>query len=479
MQSRFDGLTKYRVVAIHSDIPYEVGTHKATAYQGNSNRVQLINTWISKASGTQRAGRTGRIRPGDVYRLCSKDLNDKFQEHEQAEVHRQPLHNTILGLRAMLENTEVFTGMLPILNELLEPPDMSMVQDSFNFLYKANMITKPSDEGMLTYTGLFAGQLPVDLQLSRLIVHGISLGVGAEAVVLASALSQPKSVFRLASTLIHKDPDEYNEIMRQTFLGSDALDGGVLSQPILMLRLFLVWRRLSHEESGDLASAMGIAHTRMRQFANSTKYLLQKVNDSLHTTFKKFDFDKVDVHFSEEKLTLLRLVLTWTNEANVIKFKPNRKNKEPDYHTIDISAPTLTVSQIKSILPSPLSYKILNRGRRIFDATLSASRITSQNDMHVLLMDMFRASADHFEVALAWISVEAGGAAPGEGHINRYPGSEGSNFILFGLLDCSKEFAGARANSQAAIDHVTALNGERRSTGFGPGGVQYQGGGCG
>ncbi len=50
----------------------------------------------------------------------------------------------------------------------------------------------------------FAGQLPVDLQLSRLIVHGISLGIGAEAVALASALSQPKSVFRLASTLIHK-----------------------------------------------------------------------------------------------------------------------------------------------------------------------------------------------------------------------------------------------------------------------------------
>ena len=36
----------------------------------------------------------------------------------------------------MLENTEVFEGMLPILNALLEPPEMSTVQDSFNFLYK-------------------------------------------------------------------------------------------------------------------------------------------------------------------------------------------------------------------------------------------------------------------------------------------------------------------------------------------------------
>ncbi len=57
--------------------------------------------------------------------------------------------------------------MLPILNELLEPPDMSMVQDSFNFLYKANMITKPSDEGMLTYTGLFTGGLIVAMFVSK------------------------------------------------------------------------------------------------------------------------------------------------------------------------------------------------------------------------------------------------------------------------------------------------------------------------
>lgn len=124
----------------------------------------------------------------------------------------------------MLEGTEVFTGMLPILNALLEPPDLCKVEDSFQFLYKgeydvsmscfcslclitfvaANMISQPNDEGMLTYTGLFAGQLPVDLQLSRLIVYGISLGIGAEAVVLASALAQPKSVFRLASALVHK-----------------------------------------------------------------------------------------------------------------------------------------------------------------------------------------------------------------------------------------------------------------------------------
>jgi HrpA-like RNA helicase len=64
-------------------------------YQAN-HCVQLVNTWISKASATQRAGRTGRVRPGTVYRLYSSSLYEKFDPHEKAEVFRQPLQDVIL-----------------------------------------------------------------------------------------------------------------------------------------------------------------------------------------------------------------------------------------------------------------------------------------------------------------------------------------------------------------------------------------------
>ena len=32
-------------------------------YDSRVNQTQLVNSWISKASATQRAGRTGRLRP--------------------------------------------------------------------------------------------------------------------------------------------------------------------------------------------------------------------------------------------------------------------------------------------------------------------------------------------------------------------------------------------------------------------------------
>ena len=172
LTERFEGMSRYKLYAIHSDLPFEeqeaafnpagpdevkvviatnaaessitlpdvdcvicLGTHKALRYHATTHRVQLVNTWISKASATQRAGRTGRVRPGNVYRLYSKELHEKFQEHEQAEVHRKPLQDVILGLRNMLEDSPTFEGIVPLLEDLLEPPDMSNVAKSFDYLH--------------------------------------------------------------------------------------------------------------------------------------------------------------------------------------------------------------------------------------------------------------------------------------------------------------------------------------------------------
>lgn len=97
LSERFVGLDRYKIVCIHSDIPFEeqelaflptlphevkvviatnaaessitlpdvdmvicLGTHKMIKYDAKKNRSTLANCFISKASATQRAGRTGR-----------------------------------------------------------------------------------------------------------------------------------------------------------------------------------------------------------------------------------------------------------------------------------------------------------------------------------------------------------------------------------------------------------------------------------
>jgi HrpA-like RNA helicase len=270
LSEKFDGMPGFKVYAIHSEIPFEeqeaaflptpaneikvvlatnsaessitlpdvdvvicLGTHKTLEYNYTSHRIHLSNAWISKASATQRAGRTGRLRPGTVYRLYSESLHAAFQEYDTSELRKTPLHNIILNLRHMLENSDDFAGVVPVLEDLLEPPDVENVESSFEFLYEEGMITEPDDSGELTVVGDLVAQLPVDCQLGKLIAYGIRMGCAAECVVMAAALMQPKKIFRVVTPLIHKDPDELNEIVRTITIGAFKLDSGLWSEPMM------------------------------------------------------------------------------------------------------------------------------------------------------------------------------------------------------------------------------------------------------
>lgn len=255
------------------------------------------------------------------------------------------------------------------------------------------MISAPCDGSSLTMMGEFAGQMPCDLSLSRLIIFGIALGVGAEAVILASALTQPAPVFRRATPLVH-DCDEYVEIVKKTFLAQVHIDNGIYSEPIMMLKMFIMFHALmnsnSNKDSGghydaadnkvfNFCNRYGIVWTRMRQFMSAARNLLRNVNNlmaSRHEASKRgkinkkgqrgskeapsttvLDFSTMlsmppnvgknlddincGVPFSTELLTILRLILTWTSSENVIRMKePKRKGdniaaitiKNDDFH---------------------------------------------------------------------------------------------------------------------------------------------------
>lgn len=64
------------------------GTAKALKYNETNHCSQLAECWIPKDSATQRAGRTGRVRPGTVYRCYPKSAYDQFSDHATSEVHR-------------------------------------------------------------------------------------------------------------------------------------------------------------------------------------------------------------------------------------------------------------------------------------------------------------------------------------------------------------------------------------------------------
>lgn len=53
---------------------------------------------------------------------------------------RKPLQDVILGLRAMLEGGLCFEGVLPVLQELPEPPQIDNIEKSFTVLHSGMFV---------------------------------------------------------------------------------------------------------------------------------------------------------------------------------------------------------------------------------------------------------------------------------------------------------------------------------------------------
>lgn len=156
----------------------------------------LLPTWISRASATQRAGRTGRVRPGTVYRLYSQStFETNFEAFEPGELLRTPLDSVILQLKEMLTDE----AATEVLLDCLEPPDIATIDRSFVSLHRSHFITTPDDLCEITTLGAFVTALGIDLALGSLIGLGIQMGVGAEAIEMAAILSFPKTPWVMSS----------------------------------------------------------------------------------------------------------------------------------------------------------------------------------------------------------------------------------------------------------------------------------------
>jgi HrpA-like RNA helicase len=415
IQSRFDGLDKYELVAIHSDIPFEeqelalmppapdkikvivatnaaessvtlpnldvvicLGTHKAINFKtGDILRSNLENVWISKSSAIQRAGRTGRIRPGTVYRLYTRELYDSFVDFEEAEIHRKPLHEIILSLKATFQDSHGHSGVIPILSDMLETPDLSKVDECLEYLHEGKMITAPTDMARLTSRGEFAGHLPLDIGLANMVMYGINLGVGPESIVAAAALAQPKSPFRVAHPLVHNDPMEYNEIVRQTFMGALYFDGGMYSDPFMMIRMMVEWLEVDASHQFRFCTHHGLVLTRMKHFVSFANHLFRQVKqlmkgaidvvgDARRIVSKyadqseedDFSFGNIEKHISDSKLNRLRLAMLWAFDHNLIYSRGGKAaNTDIDSainELVVLPSSTLKRNIIEELFPSHL-----------------------------------------------------------------------------------------------------------------------------
>ncbi len=259
------------------DVVVDLGGCKTVRWDQARHCAVLSRTWVSRASATQRAGRTGRVRPGTCYRLYSRGLHEAMAAHEPSQMKQQPLESTVLQLRSMLAAE---ARVSELLDEALEPPDRANLGRALLELRTQGFLrveapSAPSglgveyddliaidelDKAQLTQIGAMAAALPLDLPLARLVAYGVQFGCAAQAIVLAAALSLPKPPFRAASPLTHPNPEAYAEVVRLTAEGRRRIDGGQYSEPLSMIALLAALRRRQEARAQKRRRGGGRAH---------------------------------------------------------------------------------------------------------------------------------------------------------------------------------------------------------------------------
>ncbi|POM82309.1 Helicase associated domain (HA2) family protein [Cryptosporidium meleagridis] len=187
----------------------DTGLEKLKFFQSNNNIDALVMKEISKASSIQRAGRAGRLQPGEVYRMYTKQAYSEFMTSQTPEILRTSLSETLLELIYILNNYKTNKTQQGISNSsnsdhalLIDQQQVSVkkilnfpficypskdsILATLKFLYRLEALNK---SGNITELGTKLTMLPVPPFLGKLIYHSIEFGCTSEAITLVAMLS--------------------------------------------------------------------------------------------------------------------------------------------------------------------------------------------------------------------------------------------------------------------------------------------------
>ena len=195
-----------------------------------------------------------------------------MDEYDLPEVLTAPLTNLVLNLKSFATNEQ--GGVLPLLEELMDPPKQEHVVTAMDRLRELDMLQGETDKGSrLTVCGNFATTLPLDVQLSRMLFLGVVFGVAELIIPIAAVLNNPQP-FRIASPLV-LDADDYTDVVNRIVLAKLKLDGGLYSEPLMHVRLLSVWLHATKGFQREYCKKNGLSYARMTAIVRDYDYLRQ------------------------------------------------------------------------------------------------------------------------------------------------------------------------------------------------------------
>ena len=167
------------------DVVYVIDTAKIKELRFDPDRhiSSLISAWVGSSNLNQRVGRAGRHRPGEYFGLLSKTRATNLHPHQTVEMKRVDLSNVVMHIKALsfpaMEVEEVLAATI-------EPPAADRVAAAMKAL---QMVGALDHQKNLTSLGRVLLQLPVDVQMGRLVLYGVFFRCLDKALTLAAILT--------------------------------------------------------------------------------------------------------------------------------------------------------------------------------------------------------------------------------------------------------------------------------------------------
>ncbi|KAI0047834.1 P-loop containing nucleoside triphosphate hydrolase protein [Auriscalpium vulgare] len=167
------------------DVVYVVDTGKIKEqrYDPQRHMSSLISAWVGSSNLNQRAGRAGRHRPGEYFGILGQKRADELHPYQTVEMKRVDLTNVVMHVKAL-----DFPGMAveDVLAACIEPPASERIEAAMTDL---KMVGAIDDSQNLTSLGRVLLQLPVEVQVGRLVLYGSFFRCLDQALTLAAILT--------------------------------------------------------------------------------------------------------------------------------------------------------------------------------------------------------------------------------------------------------------------------------------------------
>ncbi|KAH7883584.1 hypothetical protein F5I97DRAFT_1813120 [Phlebopus sp. FC_14] len=167
------------------DVVYVIDAAKVKElrYDPDRHMTSLVSAWVGSSNLNQRAGRAGRHRSGEYYGLLSSVRAANLNPHQTVEMKRVDLSNIVMHVKALS-----FPGMgvEDVLAAMIEPPEPDRIAAAMKNL---QMVGALDHQKNLTPLGRVLLQIPVDVQMGKLLLYGSVFRCLDKALSLAAILT--------------------------------------------------------------------------------------------------------------------------------------------------------------------------------------------------------------------------------------------------------------------------------------------------